>query len=231
MSLSCKLGFHSWDGCICSVCNKTRNEKHDYVNDICKICGQGTYTDLRDGKKYNTIKIGNQIWFTENLAYKPASGNFWTYKGIENYLTVYGYLYDWKTAKEIIPLGWHLPSKEEFQILINNVGGTGVKGFNSLIKGGNSGFSALLGGYREYHEGDYLSGGRGRYNTVYDKIEQGKEYGTFHYIGVITRFWSSSENNSNPYLLGIDNTSTRYKVDTSCGMPKENGISVRCIKD
>jgi len=230
MSLNCKLGFHSWDGCICNVCSKTRNEKHDYVNDICKICGQGTYTDLRDGKKYNTIKIGNQIWLTENLAYKPASGNFWTYQGNESYLTVYGYLYDWKTAKEIIPLGWHLPSNEEFNILLKNVGGTGVKkAFKSLIKGGNSGFSALFGGYREHHEGAFLSAGRGRYATVYDKTERGNEYGTFNYIGVITRFWSSSQYKSDPFYMEIN--STRYEVSTHCGMPKENGISVRCIKD
>jgi len=42
MSIKCKMGIHSWDGCICTACGKTRNEQHDLSKDcgICAKCGK-----------------------------------------------------------------------------------------------------------------------------------------------------------------------------------------------
>ena len=42
MAFKCKLGIHSWNGCKCSECGKTREEQHDWSNDCekCSICGK-----------------------------------------------------------------------------------------------------------------------------------------------------------------------------------------------
>ena len=42
MGILCKFGFHTWDGCKCSKCGKTRNEEHNWSKDCeeCSKCGK-----------------------------------------------------------------------------------------------------------------------------------------------------------------------------------------------
>lgn len=166
-----------------------------------------TFTDNRDGQIYNYIKIGDQIWMAENLKYYSA--NSWAYDE-----ETYGRLYDWKTACNVCPGGWHLPSKEEWMELITFLGGEDVAGGKlkqigkKYCKHGNiasnsSGFSALPGG----------RGSNGNYRTA----------------GWISYFWSST----------IDIGSLSFNCVISCGSTvvdmgidvHRSGESVRCIKD
>ena len=42
MSFKCLLGFHTWDGCKCQKCNKTRKiveEQHSWTGCLCTKCG------------------------------------------------------------------------------------------------------------------------------------------------------------------------------------------------
>jgi len=71
----------------------------------------GSYTDIRDGKTYNYVKIGNLYWMTENIAYetknsKKHSNDKWgrSYSNIDE-------------AKKAIPEGWRLPSKMDWDNL------------------------------------------------------------------------------------------------------------------
>jgi uncharacterized protein (TIGR02145 family) len=74
----------------------------------------------------------------------------------ENNYLLYGGLYDWdemmnymsvEGGKGICPDGWHIPSLEEFDELIDAVGGTQSAGA-ALVVGGSSGFDYVIGGSR-----------------------------------------------------------------------------------
>jgi uncharacterized protein (TIGR02145 family) len=121
----------------------------------------GTITDSRDGKVYEIVRIGEQVWMAENLAYKPTSGNYWAYDDNSDNIAVYGYLYDWETAKKVCPTGWHLPSYAEWAKLTDYLGGEGVAGGKLRETGithwnspneeatNETGFTALPGGFRD----------------------------------------------------------------------------------
>jgi uncharacterized protein (TIGR02145 family) len=86
------------------------------------------FKDDRDGKEYRTVTVGEQTWMAENLNYTPASGNSWCYDDDPGKCGTYGRLYDWATAMEVCPVGWHLPSREEWGELAIAAGGSGEYG-------------------------------------------------------------------------------------------------------
>lgn len=175
----------------------------------------GSFSDTRDGKEYKTVKIGDQWWMSENLAFKPESGSF-TYTDLEDYIQTYGFLYNWETAKNVCPEGWHLPSDAEFEKLSNFLGGPDAAG-GKLKEAGtthwkspnagatnSSGFSALSAG---------MSG---------DNEHKG-------YLGIMT-FFSSSDDDGDVRVVARALYSAKGEF-TRYGILKEEGLSVRCIKD
>lgn len=68
------------------------------------------------GKYYSIVEIGDQVWMAENLAMPTLSGS-WVYDSLAVNAEKYGMLYDWQTAKEVCPDGWHLPSEVEWDQL------------------------------------------------------------------------------------------------------------------
>ena len=117
----------------------------------------GSFTDKRDGKTYRTVKIGKQTWMVENLNHKTGSSV--CYDNEESNCQKDGRLYDWNTALNACPAGWHLPSDAEWTALTDFVGGeetVGTKlksktgwstGKNYKVATDDYGFSALPGGY------------------------------------------------------------------------------------
>jgi len=207
----------------------------------------GTFTDERDGQTYKTVKFGNQTWMAENLNYHASSGS-WCYgedgydimserklssKEIQAYCDKYGRLYDWETAMAICPVGWHLPSREEWNDLVSAVGGTDAAGKKLKSKSGwkkwdkwgsgngtdEYGFSALPGGYR-------LSDGR------------------FGYAGYNGLWWTSTKSFRSDYAyywhmscpcdLGLRVAGVHVDGDKVYESDEPKilvGLSVRCVQD
>ena len=82
-------------------------------------CEYGSLIDERDGQVYKTVKIGSQWWMAENLNY----GASFRYCRDDDYYIRSGVSYRIKDALTACPRGWHLPSKKEFDALIDMVGG------------------------------------------------------------------------------------------------------------
>ncbi|MDR1760238.1 MAG: fibrobacter succinogenes major paralogous domain-containing protein [Fibrobacter sp.] len=164
----------------------------------------GEFNDTRDSKVYRYVKIGSQTWMAENLNYYKYPS--WCYDDLESNCGTYGRLYDWNTAMEVCPEGWHLPSYEEWKTLVDYVGGASVAGTALKLAGTDDyGFSALLSGYRNYFS--FLSVDVGHYGFWWTATENGSDDAYYRSMG-----------------SGYANVGEYY-------YDKNGGFSVRCVKD
>ena len=77
MNLKCNLGFHTWDGCKCTQCGKTRDEQHDWLNDCekCSRCGktrENQHGWSKDGEKCSRCEKKYQEIILESFRKKGA---------------------------------------------------------------------------------------------------------------------------------------------------------------
>lgn len=143
--------------------------------------GGGVVTDI-DGNIYHTIQIGTQLWMVENLKtthyrngdpipnvtddtgwHDLTTGAYCNYNNDTSYAAIYGRLYNWYSvddSRNIAPEGWHVPTDNDWQVLIDYLGGPDSAGGKLKETGtthwltpnlgatNESGFTALPGGYR-----------------------------------------------------------------------------------
>jgi len=195
-------------------------------------------TDSRDGIHYKAVRIGNQVWMSENLKYLPSvSGvNSYTASTTIPYYFVAGYdgtvvanakisanynvigvLYNWPAATTACPKGWHLPNTSEWTELINCLGGPSVAG-DKLKEAGNNHWYPYNTTATNSSGFNALSGGlRDLDGEILGMIANG--------------FWWTSNaldaNNAYYFLL----TSENGTADVTDNFWKEIGMSVRCLKD
>ena len=198
-------------------------------------CGNKTEEDPTNAT--GEVTIGNQVWTSKNLdvskfkngeeipeaetkdqwkAFSDANEAAWCY--YEN-KTEYGKLYNWYAVNDprgLAPAGYHIPTDAEWTTLTNYLGGKKIAGAKMKSKTGwgdngngngtnSSAFAGLPGGCRGYN-------------------------GNFYTIGYGGYWWSSSEkyfNNSawSRFLWDQDGNVHRG------GFPKQEGCSVRCLRD
>ncbi len=181
-----------------------------------------------DGHSHKTVLIGEQCWMAENLRYLPfvnsiSSNSYnspmyyvYNYNGytlsyavnLPNYHT-YGSLLNYEAAITACPLGWHLPSSNECQLLIDYLGGNvvaggklkqlGVELWNNPNTGASneSGFNALPGGASAPSSSQKMLG----------------------------QWWSSDEA-ATAFRL-VYNSASMYSIDINTNI----GCSVRCLRD
>lgn len=105
------------------------------------------------GREYKTIKLNNQVWMAENLSLLVKGS--WFYDDNAQYGARFGRLYTLQAAMEACPEGWRLPTLEDWNQMLELLGGE-EQATSSLKPGGQSGFDALFAGYRTL-KGDFLS--------------------------------------------------------------------------
>jgi uncharacterized protein (TIGR02145 family) len=119
-----------------------------------------------DGNTYASRgMLDGRIWMTNNL--NLALPDSYCYSGRASECLRFGRLYTWASAVEAcsrLGTGWRLPTDDEWRQMAKGYGGVrddsgtdGQAAYAALLKGGVSGFNAVLGGDRE-SDGNYARG-------------------------------------------------------------------------
>lgn len=193
------------------------------------------------GQTYNTVQIGDQLWLKENLTtttyrngdlipiglndfdnMNTTNGTYSIYLDDQANNTTYGKLYNWYAitdSRKLCPVGWHVPSDDEWTTLENYLGGSlqaggkmkTITGWTSPNNGATneSGFSGLPGGYRY---GGYTM------LSEYDKL------------GSQGNWWSTTVDSDAKLIVRQLNSNTS-NVSKYLEFYKTSSYSVRCLRD
>ncbi len=174
----------------------------------------GEFEDPRDGTVYRTIKLGSNIWLADNLAYKPNTGSYWYVGGDESNTDEYGLLYNWETAQNVCPVGWHLPDKEDMEDFAGTDRESLKDAYEMLKMGGQYEFFSNYPGEVRVINGraDYLAN-----NLTSDRV------------GKVSLWTTTEYDKKRAYTFNLINL--RGANISAVSSYKKNGYSVRCVKD
>ena len=229
---------------LLSGCEKDKNIRNPFSDKAPIVFNKklvyGTMTD-QDGNTYKTIEIGTQTWMAENLrTTRYRNGDSipnkitlhqwstgwtdmcWSYDNDSSYSLIYGRLYSWfciRDERNISPSGWHVPTMDEWKILVTFLGGKNIAGGKLKEEGtahwqgpnngatNESGFTALP------------AGAHGDPDRAFDDG------------GCIGYFWSSTLILEPMYQANGWGLQNDQKQFDSLAFQLDLGFSVRCIKD
>jgi uncharacterized protein (TIGR02145 family) len=195
------------------------------------------------GNVYNSVKIGDQIWISKNLIATKyqngqsipnitdskswtnlSSGAYCDFINDINIGKIYGHLYNYYSvsdSRNICPIGWHVPTKVEWETLINYLGGPVYAG-NKLKESGS------LYWLPPNAEGDNSSGFSARAGSW-------RSQDALFYYGVKTGgalFWTSTKDDPKyPWVMGIQTFGETVKIVKDPYFESAAGTSIRCLKN
>lgn len=186
-----------------------------------------------DGNVYGTVYIGGQCWMKENMrsTHNRNGREVRCYPPNNNFKNKfeYGFLYDWDSAKEICPSGWHLPTDNEWVLLEQHIS---IDQKNLCDTNSQNIAKAMCSTWGWENSKTECSIGNKPYDnnaTGFDILPAGIYNSGFFGFGVYTNFWCATElQNGFAYSHGFNCNKAnviRY-VDG-----KESGFSVRCVKN
>jgi uncharacterized protein (TIGR02145 family) len=209
-----------------------------------------------DGNSYHTVTIGTQIWMVENLkttTYNDgtpiinitgqtewaffSNPGYCNYNNDESNVSMYGRLYNWYAVEtgKLAPKGWHVPSKEEWEVLINYLIGNGYNYDGTTT---DNKIAKSLGDSKNWGSSTY-EGSLGNTDhpemnnkTHFNAVPSGARGWEFEVLGYVGHLWSSTISteisNTAAYRLWLDNISPNATVGYTT---RSSGLAVRCIKD
>ena len=201
-----------------------------------------TMTD-GDGNEYQTVKIGEQVWCAENLhSLKDNSGNEipvgcqsaidkpYVFCVENENMKKYGYLYNWEAARTLCPDGWHLPTKAEFEQLVDFLSQSDMTcGDNP--KNVSKALASTWGWCPNPKECVVGNDQEGNNSTNFNALPAGfYDKGLRLSLGSAAYFWSDTEGEKqkNAFLFYITDKTSSPTLKESA---KSVGRSVRCVKD
>ena len=199
-------------------------------------------TDI-DGNVYSTIMIDSQEWMAENLKVThysdgegiplitsfPEGSNITTgaycyYDNESENIEIYGNMYNWYVVEDedgICPEGWSVPSLEEWQQLVEYLGGGYEAGgplkATGTIQGGDGLWWEPNVGATNESDFTALPGGNWNHYWGYEDLDRA------------AFFWSSteySESNAIRVYLYYNDTDVLYPNDSN-----QDAGSIRCVRD
>jgi uncharacterized protein (TIGR02145 family) len=184
-----------------------------------------SFTDSRDGQIYGIKKLGNLTWMKENLRFNFSNAS-WCYDDDDNNCAELGRLYTFQAALKACPVGWRLPSDNDWLDLEKALGLPQnqwlIDGYNSarggsvgqkLKSGGSSRLEFKISGYAFINNG----------NPEFDGIDDDRPR---------SYFWTATSHTVNNQTIAV-----RRRIEAKNGNVFRFGnptngyaVAVRCVQ-
>ena len=211
-----------------------------------KLVEHGELTDERDGQVYKTVKIGNQWWMAENLNYNDSISL--CYNNDLGNCTKYGRLYSWEAAMDcksfentdecykhhynnsklgkisrgICPMGWHIPSEEDFSNIMK-LTNENVDAIISTYGWNNDKNGSDILGLEILPAGMYSSN-----ENLWIEVGEFSYFWTTLQLTIGLSFESKDIIADEAFACSISSQDNVISLDER---PKFDGYSIRCTKD